>query len=135
MLGLSLPLMGVALLMNPAAKGTCVMNSGLTVSAIPDELAVTTAAGSTVTLNKQQLTHTATIITVGSHVQDTDRSAIVLPRPEPSTPPATTNPPNRPLAYTGANTARWGLIGGGIALLGAALLSVARWRKRRTKTA
>ena len=58
-------LLGVGVLMNPAANASC----GPTVSddpgPIPDELEVTTRDGETFTLNKKQLTHAATIITVG----------------------------------------------------------------------
>jgi murein DD-endopeptidase MepM/ murein hydrolase activator NlpD len=74
----ALPLLGVAVLMNPAAKGTCVMNSGLSVGTIPDSLTATLKDGTTVTLNKTQLTHAATIITVGSRVEGTNRDAIII---------------------------------------------------------
>ena len=78
LLGPALPLLGVAVLMNPAAKATCVMNSGLSVGAIPGSLTARTADGTSVTLNKKQLTHAATIITVGSRVQATNRDAIII---------------------------------------------------------
>ena len=77
LLGPSVPLLAVAVLMNPAAKHAC-LNSGLTVGAIPDSLTATTGDGTTVTLNRQQLTHAATIITVGSRVDGIDRDAIVI---------------------------------------------------------
>jgi murein DD-endopeptidase MepM/ murein hydrolase activator NlpD len=78
MIGPTLPLLGVSVLMNPAAKGSCVMNSGLVVVSIPDSLTAKTANGVSVTLDKKQLTHAATIITVGSRVEGTDRDAIVI---------------------------------------------------------
>ncbi|MDR3106917.1 MAG: M23 family metallopeptidase [Bifidobacteriaceae bacterium] len=78
LLGPSVPLLAVSVVMNPAAKGTCVMNSGLTVGQIPDSLTATTKDGTRITLNKAQLTHAATIITVGSRVEGTNRDAIVI---------------------------------------------------------
>ncbi len=78
LLGPSLPLLAVAVLMNPAAKGTCVMESELSVSAVPDSLTATTDDDTTVTLDHQQLAHAATIITVGARVNGTDRNAIVI---------------------------------------------------------
>jgi len=76
--GPSVPLLAVAVLMNPAAKGTCVMNSGLSVGNIPDSLTATTGDGTTVTLDRQQLTQAATIITAGSRIQGTNRDAIII---------------------------------------------------------
>ena len=76
--GPSVPLLAVTALMNPAAKGTCVMNSGLSVGDVPDSLTATTTDGTSVTLNQQQLTRAATIITVGSRVQGTNRDAVVI---------------------------------------------------------
>lgn len=78
LLGPSLPLLAVAVLMNPVAKSTCVMGSGLSVGGVPDSLTATTADQTTVTLNHQQLTHAATIIAVGARVNDTDRNAIII---------------------------------------------------------
>ena len=66
----SLILVGIGVVMNPAltATGACVVPGGtnLTVGDVPDELEVTTANGETFTLNRTQLTHAATIITVGA---------------------------------------------------------------------
>lgn len=78
LLGPSLPLLAVAVVMNPAAKGTCVMNPGLTVAQTPESLTATTADGTTITLNKTQLTHAATIITVGSRIEGTNHDAIII---------------------------------------------------------
>jgi murein DD-endopeptidase MepM/ murein hydrolase activator NlpD len=78
LLGPSLPLLAVAVVMNPAAKATCLANSGLAVGAIPDSLTARTKDGTPVTLNKKQLTHAATIITVGSRVEGANRDAIVI---------------------------------------------------------
>ena len=66
-LGPTLGLVGVALVMNPAANAACTTpgSPGVSVGNVPDSLEVTTAAGETFTLNHQQLTHAATIITEG----------------------------------------------------------------------
>ncbi|WP_313480986.1 M23 family metallopeptidase [Microbacterium sp.] len=65
-------LVGVGVLMNPAANASCGSGSSLTVGPIPDELEVTTRDGETFTLNKKQLTHAATIITVGGQTDGVD---------------------------------------------------------------
>jgi murein DD-endopeptidase MepM/ murein hydrolase activator NlpD len=78
LLGPTLPLLAVAVVMNPAVKATCVMNSGLSVVAIPDSLTARMKDGTPVTLNKTQLTLAATIITVGSRVEGTNRDAIII---------------------------------------------------------
>lgn len=70
----TLGLVSIGLIANPGANATCTINS-VTVVNVPDELTVTTADGVTFTLNKQQLTHAATIITVGSQVDGIDRTA------------------------------------------------------------
>ena len=59
----TLGLVTVGLLANPSAIA-CLASSGLTVGNVPDSLVVTTTNGETFTLNNQQLTHAATIITV-----------------------------------------------------------------------
>lgn len=65
-------LVGVGVLMNPAANASCGPGSSMTVGPIPDELEVTTRDGETFTLNKKQLTHAATIITVGGQTDGVD---------------------------------------------------------------
>lgn len=72
------PLLGVAVLMNPAAKGGCLFAEGLAVTSIPDSLDVALADGSTVTLGRGQLAHAATIITEGSRVEGVTRDAVVV---------------------------------------------------------
>jgi murein DD-endopeptidase MepM/ murein hydrolase activator NlpD len=72
------PLLGVAVLMNPAAKGDCLFAEGLTVTNIPDSLDVTLADGATVTLGRGQLGHAATIVTEGFRVEGADRDAVVV---------------------------------------------------------
>lgn len=73
----TLGLVTVGLVTNPAAIA-CLASSGLTVGNVPDSLVVTTANGETFTLNKQQLTHAATIITVGSTIDGVTRDAIQI---------------------------------------------------------
>lgn len=73
----TLGLVTVGLVMNPAATA-CLSSSGLTVGQVPDSLVVTTANGDTFTLNKQQLTHAATIITVGSRVEGVTRDGVQI---------------------------------------------------------
>jgi len=77
MLGPVLPLLGVAVLMNPAAKATCVTGS-LAVGPIPDSLTATTSDGITVTLDRTQLGHAAMIITVGSRTSGVTRDGILI---------------------------------------------------------
>ena len=71
----TLGLVSVGLVMNPAVIA-CLTASGLTVGNVPNSLVVTTANNETFTLNKQQLTHAATIITVGSQVEGVTRDGI-----------------------------------------------------------
>jgi hypothetical protein len=63
LLGPFMGLLAIGVLMNPAANAECTIDgSGITVRNIPDSLTATTANGETITLNRQQLTHAATII-------------------------------------------------------------------------
>ena len=79
LLGPLLGLIGIAVVMNPAAAASCTTTgSGVTVGDVPDELAVTTANGETFTLNKQQLTHAATIIETGSGIDGITRDGLVI---------------------------------------------------------
>jgi hypothetical protein len=48
------------------------------VGPIPDELEVTTRDGETFTLNKKQLTHAATIITVGGQTDGVDVRGVTI---------------------------------------------------------
>ena len=73
----TLGLVSVGLVMNPAVIA-CLTASGLTVGNVPNSLVVTTANNETFTLNKQQLTHAATIITVGSQVEGVTRDGIQI---------------------------------------------------------
>lgn len=70
LLGPSLGLIGVGLVMNPAASATCtVTGTNVTIGDVPESLTVTTANGETFTLNSTQLTHAATIIEAGSSIE------------------------------------------------------------------
>ena len=75
----SLVLVGVGVVMNPAASASCtVAGTSVTVGDVPDELTVTTANGETFTLNNQQLTHAATIIETGSGVDGVTQDGLVI---------------------------------------------------------
>ncbi|OJU41511.1 MAG: peptidase M23 [Microbacterium sp. 69-10] len=78
-LGPSTALVGVGVLMNPSstAAATCLSGS-LVVGPVPDSLTATTKDGTTVTLNKSQLTHAATIITVGSQTAGVGRPGVII---------------------------------------------------------
>jgi murein DD-endopeptidase MepM/ murein hydrolase activator NlpD len=71
-------LAGLAVLLNPAAQASCLPGAGLSVGAIPHNLSVTTTDGYTFTLNHQQLTHAATIITVGDRTKGVGREGVVI---------------------------------------------------------
>lgn len=83
-LGLALVLFGpaslllaIGVLMTPAANAACTVPGGtVTVGNIPDSLSVTARDGTTFTLNKQQLTHAATIITIGNGIEGVGRPGI-----------------------------------------------------------
>ncbi|MCH3973635.1 M23 family metallopeptidase [Bifidobacterium tibiigranuli] len=78
LLGPSIMLVGVGLLVNPAASAACTTPGGLNVGAVPDSLKVTTRDGSTFTLTKAQLTHAATIISVGSKIEGVTRDGVQI---------------------------------------------------------
>lgn len=80
LLGPTLGLVGVALIINPAANATCTTtgSSPVTVGEVPDSLEVTTKDGVTFTLNKQQLTHAATIITEGGKIDGVTRDGLAI---------------------------------------------------------
>ena len=81
MLAPSALLVGVGTLMNPAvsATGGCVApGSYLTVGNVPQSLEVTTADGTTFTLNHRQLTHAATIIDTGSQIDGVTRDGVEI---------------------------------------------------------
>jgi murein DD-endopeptidase MepM/ murein hydrolase activator NlpD len=75
---LPMSLVGVGLLVSPAVFAACLSSSSLVVGPIPESLTATTRAGATVTLNHQQLTQAATIITVGAQTEGVGRAGIVI---------------------------------------------------------
>lgn len=74
-----LGLLSIGVLVNPAVlnQANCIA-SGVIPGPIPDELEVTMKDGYTFTLNKQQLTHASTIITVGSSIPGVGRDGILI---------------------------------------------------------
>jgi murein DD-endopeptidase MepM/ murein hydrolase activator NlpD len=67
----------VAVLANPSAVAACTTGT-LNVGPVPDSLTATTKDGVTVTLNKTQLTHAATIITVAGQISGVGRPGAVI---------------------------------------------------------
>lgn len=77
LLGPMFALVGVGLLMNPAATADCTVPGGsVEVGEVPDELDVETRSGERFTLNHDQLTHAATIIETGSGIEGVGRPGI-----------------------------------------------------------
>ncbi|MDO5644987.1 MAG: M23 family metallopeptidase [Dermabacter sp.] len=74
--GPAMLLLAIGVLMNPAAIAACTTTGTLSVGNVPDSLQVTTAGGYTFTLNKRQLTHAATIITVGGRIDGVGRPGV-----------------------------------------------------------
>ncbi|MFT0849011.1 M23 family metallopeptidase [Actinomycetaceae bacterium L2_0104] len=69
-------LLGIGALMNPAAAHCATPAGTVNLGPVPDSLTVTTANGETFTLNRQQLTHAATIIAIGNGQGDVGRPGI-----------------------------------------------------------
>ena len=76
--GPSPALLAVGLLMTPAAQAAACLPGSLTVGAIPDELTATAADGTSITLTRTQLTHAATIITVGGRTSGVGAPGVVI---------------------------------------------------------
>lgn len=74
-----LGLLSIGVLVNPAVlnQGNCIA-SGVILGPIPDSLEVTMKDGYAFTLNKQQLTHAGTIITVGANTPGVGRDGILI---------------------------------------------------------
>lgn len=72
----SVVLVGVVAVVNPAM--TACAPGSLAVGPIPESLTATTRNGETVTLNRAQLTHAATIITVGGQTAGVGRPGVVI---------------------------------------------------------
>lgn len=77
-----LALLSIGVLMNPAAGTACTVLapgvSGLVAGNIPNSLSVTTADGTTFTLNRAQLAHAATIIDIGGSTNGINRDGIQI---------------------------------------------------------
>ena len=71
-------LLGIGALMNPAAAHCATHDTPVHLGPVPDSLTVTTANGETFTLNRQQLTHAATIISVGNGITDVGKPGIKI---------------------------------------------------------
>ncbi|KLO63187.1 metalloendopeptidase [Dermacoccus sp. PE3] len=71
-------LLAIGVLMNPAAANCAVPGGSITVGNVPDSLTVTTADGTTFTLNKTQLTHAATIIAIGGGIEGVGRPGVKI---------------------------------------------------------
>ena len=76
--GPAIGLIGIGVLMNPAAAYCANLTGNVNVGPIPDSLTVTTANGQSFTLNRQQLTHAATIISIGSSIDGVGRAGIKI---------------------------------------------------------
>ena len=71
-------LIGLAVVMNPAAQASCLPGVGLSVGDIPDHLEATTSDGIRIRLDKIQLTRAATIISTGGRTKDVGRSGVIV---------------------------------------------------------
>lgn len=79
LLGPFVGLVGVGVLINPAVNAQCTMpGGGFTVGDVPDELTATTENGETITLNRRQLEHAATIIEIGSGIDGVGREGVII---------------------------------------------------------
>src|SRR5688572_18484172 len=81
LLGPVLSMVGVAVLMNPAARAACLSESagaGVSVGDVPDHLDARTSDGINVKLSREQLVHAATIIDVGATTAGVGRDGIVV---------------------------------------------------------
>ena len=70
-------LLGLAVLLNPAAQAQC-LPSSLVAGQTPASLTATKSDGIEVTLDKSQLTRAATIVSVGGGTKDVGRDGIVI---------------------------------------------------------
>lgn len=71
-------LLGVGVLMNPAAAHCALPAATVNLGGVPDSLTATTANSHTFTLNQQQLTHAATIITIGKQTHGVGRAGVKI---------------------------------------------------------
>lgn len=74
----SVPLLAMAVVMNPAADASCLNLTSIVVGDVPDSLQATTANGETITLNRTQLTHARTITVIGSQTEGVGYNGILI---------------------------------------------------------
>ena len=71
-------LLAIGALMNPAVNAVCTVDGSYALGEIPDELTSTTVSGESMTLDRTQLTHAATIIEIGSGIDGVGRDGIII---------------------------------------------------------
>jgi hypothetical protein len=71
-------LIGMAVMMNAAARLECLPDSALTVNHTPDSLTITTADGTPITLDGTQLSRAGTIITVGGQISGVGTQGVTV---------------------------------------------------------
>jgi len=74
----SVLMLGIGALVNPAAANCVAPGGAVNLGPVPESLTVTTANGETFTLNRQQLTHAATIIAGANTVDGVGRPGIKI---------------------------------------------------------
>lgn len=74
----SVPLLAMAVVMNPGADAECLNLTSIVVGDVPDSLQATTANGETITLNRTQLTHARTITVIGSQTEGVGHNGILI---------------------------------------------------------
>ncbi|MGO3153459.1 MAG: M23 family metallopeptidase [Galactobacter sp.] len=82
MFGPAVVFLGVGVLLNPASRADATVctpgDANLIVSEVPDSLTATTGNGETITLNRTQLEHAATIITTGGQTEGITDQGVVI---------------------------------------------------------
>ena len=78
LLGPATCLMGMAVLLNPAAQASCLTTAGMTIGTVPDHIVATTGNGTRFTLTRTQLTHAATIIKTGGRTAGVVRDGVIV---------------------------------------------------------
>jgi len=79
--GPGVSLVGVAVLMNPAADASCVLTApgaGVSVGDVPDHIDVTTRDGVAIRLEQNQIVHAAMVIDIGARTSGVGRDGIVV---------------------------------------------------------
>lgn len=71
-------ILAVPIVLSPAAVAACQAAGQLVVSGLPDTLTAARRDGASVTLRRAQLTHAATIITVGSGIDGVGRQGVLI---------------------------------------------------------